>query len=338
MKRVFVWMAAAALLGGCAGKGKSTETVQTTVERVLTKTAAAEKATVMLTEEFTSEIDPYKENNISPAASGVHIDRILADVGSEVRQGQLLATLDPTQYNQLMVQLRTLEDDYNRMLPVYEAGGISAQQIQQTKAQLDVQREAAANLKKNIEILSPLTGIVTARNYEPGDLYTGVPILTVMQINPLKVMVNISEQYYPLVKQGMPVDVAVEIFPDRTFKGSVSRVYPALDPATRTFTVEVSVPNADKVLRPGMYARTTFNMGEKEGIMVPDIAVQKQMGSAERYLYVIKDGKAERRSVKLGRQVGDRIDILSGVAAGEEVAITSLTRLSEGVEVEVKNN
>ena len=117
---------------------------------------------------------------------------------------------------------------------------------------------------------------------------------------------------------------------------TVSLIYPALDPSTRTFTVEITVPNANEKLRPGMFARSIFNMGDKEGIMVPDVAILKQVGSAERYLYVIKDGKAERRSVKVGRQVGKNVDILSGVSAGEEVAVTALSRLDDGVEVEVK--
>jgi len=77
-------------------------------------------------------------------------------------------------------------------------------------------------------------------------------------------------------------------------------------------------------------------MGDKEGIMVPDVAVLKQVGSSERYLYVVKDGKAERRSVKVGRQIGSDVDILSGVADGEQIAVTALSRLADGVEVEVK--
>lgn len=85
-----------------------------------------------------------------------------------------------------------------------------------------------------------------------------------------------------------------------------------------------------------MFARAIFNMGDKEGVMVPDVAVMKQMGSSERYVYVIKDGKAERRSVKVGRQVGSNVDILSGVEAGEEVAVTGLSKLTDGAEVEVK--
>lgn len=133
-----------------------------------------------------------------------------------------------------------------------------------------------------------------------------------MQINPLKIIANIQEQYYPAVKLGMPVEIRTDIFPGEVFAGKVSLIYPALDASTRTFTVEVTVPNGNEKLRPGMFARSTFNMGDKEGIMVPDVAVLKQVGSSERYLYVVEDGKAERRSVKVGRQIGSDVDILSG--------------------------
>ena len=180
--------------------------------------------------------------------------------------------------------------------------------------------------------------MVTARNNEPGDLFTNTPILHVMQINPLKVIANVSEQYFRDVKVGMPVDLHVELFPDREFRGTVSLIYPALDPATRTFTVEVKVPNDAETLRPGMYARTTFDMGRKQGVLVPDVAVQKQVGSSEKYLYVVRDGVAERRAVKVGRQVGDEVDILTGLEPGEQVAVTALSKLSDGVQVEVKEN
>lgn len=334
MNRIVLILALAAAFVAC----KSKQTAEQTEVRVLTKTESALPQTVQLNEEFTSEIIPYKENDITPAATGVHIDKIAVEVGDPVREGQLLVTLDPTQYTQQLVQLTTVEDDYNRLLPVYEAGGISAQQMQQAKAQLDVQREVVANLKKNIEVHSPISGVVTARNYESGDLFTAQqPILHVMQIDPLKVIVNISEQYFPNVKVGMPVDLKVDIFPDKIFPGTVSLIYPALDPATRTFKVEVKVPNSGGTLRPGMFGRTNFNMGQKEGILVPDVAIQKQVGSAERYLYVIEgDSVAHRRRVEVGRQVGSQIDVLSGVNAYEKVATTALSRLYDGARVDVK--
>ena len=302
MKKILMMIAAAAMTAGCTGKRTTASAPEE--NRVLTRGVVAEETAVRLIEEFTSEIEPYRENDVTPAASGVHIDRILVEVGDAVREGQLVVSLDPTQYTQQLVQLQTIESDYNRLLPVYEAGGISAQQIEQARAQLDVQREVVANLKKNIEVRSPISGVVTARNYESGDLFAQQPILHIMQIDPLKVIVNISEQFFPQVKVGMPVDLYVDIFPGEIFAGRVSLIYPALDAATRTFKVEVTVPNGAGRLRPGMYARTAFDMGGKTGVMVPDVAVQKQVGSAERYVYVIVgDTVAERRSVEVGRQL-----------------------------------
>lgn len=337
MKKILMMIAAAAMTAGCTGKRTTASAPEE--NRVLTRGVVAEETAVRLIEEFTSEIEPYRENDVTPAASGVHIDRILVEVGDAVREGQLVVSLDPTQYTQQLVQLQTIESDYNRLLPVYEAGGISAQQIEQARAQLDVQREVVANLKKNIEVRSPISGVVTARNYESGDLFAQQPILHIMQIDPLKVIVNISEQFFPQVKVGMPVSLYVEIFPEESFTGRVSLIYPALDAATRTFKVEVTVPNGAGRLRPGMYARTAFDMGGKTGVMVPDVAVQKQVGSAERYVYVIVgDTVAERRSVEVGRQVGDRVDILRGVASGEQVAVTALSKLFDGARVEIKED
>jgi RND family efflux transporter MFP subunit len=156
-----------------------------------------------------------------------------------------------------------------------------------------------------------------------------------MQIDKLKVMANVSEQYYPVVKVGQKVDITVDIFPGETFEGKVTRINPALDAQTRTFGVEITIPNSNERLRPGMFARATFHLGEIEGVMVDDVAVQKQAGSAERFVYVIKDGVAELRFVRDGRRVGKKVSIVEGLEAGEQVATTSFVRLMDGKAVEV---
>jgi len=330
---------AAFALVGCASN--STENKQTTTPAeepaVIVKTATAELQSVNVTETYTSEIKPYKENDITPAVAGLHISKIKVDVGDHVKKGQVLVVMDQTTLKQQELNLATTEDSYNRMKPVHEAGGVSDQQMIQLENQLNLQREVVENLRKNSTILSPITGIVTARNFESGDLFAQMPILHIMQINKLKVMANVSEQYYTSVKVGQPVSIEVDIFPGEVFEGKVSRINPALDAATRTFGVEITIPNGKERLRPGMYARATFSMGERENVMIPDQALQKQTGSSERYVYVIKDGVAEYRFVKDGRRVGDKIEILEGLTAGEQVATTSFTRLISGKKVEVKN-
>ena len=138
-------------------------------------------------------------------------------------------------------------------------------------------------------------------------------------------------------KVGDKVDINVDIFPGESFEGKVSRIAPALDAATRTFGVEITIPNAKERLRPGMFARATFHMGEIDGVMIDDVAVQKQAGSAERFVYVIKDGVAEFRFVRDGRRVGNKVSIVEGLNAGEQVATTSFIRLTNGKKVEIIN-
>ena len=330
-------MAAAAMLAACGSEGDKKAAQKPADETVVVKTVVAEALTVDLLETYTSEILPYKENDITPAAQGLHIDKISVDVGDKVYAGQVVAVLDQTTLKQQELQLATTQDNYDRMKPVHASGGISDQQMTQLENTLNLQKEVVEQLRKNSTIKSPISGVVTARNFEPGDLFAAKPILHIMQINKLKVMANVSEQYFPVVKVGQKVTIEVDIFPGETFEGTVSRINPALDAATRTFGVEVTIPNAKERLRPGMYARTTFNMGQREGVMVDDVAVQKQAGSSERFVYVIKDGVADYRFVKDGRRIGNKVDIIDGIAAGEEVAVTSFTRLMDGKKVEVKN-
>ena len=192
-------------------------------------------------------------------------------------------------------------------------------------------------MRKNSVITSPISGVVTARNFENGDLFAAAPILHIMQIDKLKVMANVSEQYYTSVKVGQKVDITVDIFPGEVFEGKVSRINPALDARTRTFGVEITIPNSKERLRPGMYARATFNMGSRQGVLVDDVAVQKQAGSSERFVYVIKDGVAEFRLIRDGRRVGNKVDIIEGLEPGEQVAITSFVRLTNDAKVEIIN-
>ena len=334
---MFMFMAASLVACNSTSNDKKATTTEETVVAVNVKTAVAQTQTIDLSETYTSEIMAYKENDITPAAQGLHIDRILVDVGDKVSAGQTIVTLDQTMLKQQELNLATAEDNYNRMVPVHAAGGISDQQLTQMKNTLDLQREVVENLRKNSTIKSPISGVVTARNFENGDLFASMPILHIMQIDKLKVMANVSEQYFTSVKVGNKVAIEVDIYPGEQFEGQVSRINPALDARTRTFGVEITIANKSLKLRPGMYARAIYYMGEREAIMVPDQAVQKQVGSSERFVYVIENGVADYRFVTDGRRVGNMIEIIDGLEAGDEVATTSFARLMSGSLVEVNN-
>ena len=335
MKKSLMFIIAAVAMVGCGANDKTSTTATAEESATAIKVCTAEVMEVENTETYTSEILPYRQNDITPAAQGLHIDQIKVDVGDRVKTGQVIVTLDPTNLSQMELNLATVEDTYNRMVPVHKAGGISDQQLTELKNTLDLQREMVENMRKNSVIKSPISGVVTARNFENGDLFASMPILHIMQIDKLKVMANVSEQYFPVVKVGQKVDIAVDIFPGETFEGKVSRINPVLNAQTRTFAVEITIPNANERLRPGMYARATFNMGTHSGVMIDDVAVQKQAGSSERFVYVIKDGVAEFRFVRDGRRVGNKINILEGLEEGEQVATTSFIRLTNGKKVEI---
>lgn len=342
IKLVVVALTTLALAGCVGNKTKSSvEGVLTQQTAVLTKVAPVENVEVAQTVDFTTTLLPYKKTFITPQMA-LRIDEIRVDVGDHVKEGELVATLDRNQYNQTSAQLKNAKQNLARMRSVYEAGGVSRSQIDELETSVSVMEENIANLERNIELRSPIDGVITGRYNEPGDLFTmggnadgGVGVLQVMQINRLKAIVALSEQYYPQIYKGMKVKVMAEVYPDREFEGVVNIVYPAINATTHTFNVEVLVPNAKEVLRPGMFARTEFNMGSRKSLVVPDVAVQKQMGVNDRYVYVIKDGVAERRIVTLGRQVGQQVEILSGVTEGEEVAITALSKIKNGTSVEV---
>ena len=336
MKKSLMFMFMAASLVACNSSTNDKTSSEETVTAVPVKTAVAEMHTIDLLETYTSEIMAYKENDITPAAQGLHIDRIHVDVGDKVAVGQTLVTLDQTTLKQQELNLATAQDNYDRMVPVHAAGGISDQQLIQMKNTLDLQKEVVENLRKNSTIKSPISGVVTARNFENGDLFASMPILHIMQIDKLKVMANVSEQYFTSVKVGDKVAIEVDIYPNQQFEGEVTRINPALDARTRTFGVEITIQNKSMELRPGMYARTIFNMGQRQSVMIPDQALQKQVGSSERFVYVIENGVADYRFVTDGRRVGNMIEITEGLEAGDEVATTSFARLMNGSLVEVE--
>lgn len=330
-------------MAGCQQTKKVTEQEVETTPKVAVNTSTAREGAIATIVEFTGNIEPYQQNNIAPALA-VRISDILVEVGDKVQKGQLLVTMDKNQYNQTAVQLENLKSNFSRMESVYQAGGISKQELDQTATQLRVMQETISNLEENIELRSPIDGIVTGRYYDAGDIFSMSPnasgsaaILTVMQINPLKVNVDISEKYYPQVKKGMPVELVSEVYPGQTFTGKVSLIYPSINTDTHTFTTEVTIPNNEGLLRPGMFSRTIFNFKEETGVLVNDLAVQKQIGTNERYVFVIKDGKAQRRIIEQGRHIDSEYHIISGVEVGEDVVISGISKLVDQTEVEVKN-
>ena len=323
------------ILSGCKGKTTTDTGAAAANEKVKVKVEKVQVQPVDQVSEYTGTIEAYKKNNISPNMP-LRIKSIRVEVGDRVSAGQLLATMDDTQYQQSKLQLDNLEIEYQRIKNLYEAGAVSQQDFDNMKAQVDVSKTAIENLRQNIQLTSPISGIVTARNYDNGDMFSQYPVVTIMQMQPVKVQVNIQEVFFPQVKKGMKVAVKLDTYPDKVFEGTVSLIYPTIDQLSRTFTVEVSIPNKDMLVRPGMFARVEVNYGKESRVVVPDLAIQKQEGSNDRFVFVIENGVARRKTVMLGARLNDKYEVVSGISDGDDVVVAGQSRLMDKVEVEVE--
>lgn len=286
--------------------------------------------------DFTATVQPYKKNSIGSAQPN-RIKKIFVEVGDRVRKGQVLVQMDAINRSQQKTQLNTIEADYNRVKELYAVGGASKQQLDQAKAQYDVAKDAFSSLDENTDLLSPIDGVVTVRNYDPGDMYNAQqPILTIMQIQPVKLLINVSETLYPRIKEGMSVNVLLDVYGDEVFKGKVNLIYPTIDETTRTFSVEVLLPNSNNKVRPGMFARVVLPIEKVERIVVSDKAVVKQAGSNERFVFVVDGDRVVHTKVEIGRRMDNKYEIINGLQPGQNVVVNGAARLVNGSKIEIK--
>lgn len=332
--RTFSSMCFAFALVACGSGEKETATTTDAVELPKVEIQKVYSQDVNQIAEYTATVEAYKTNNITTSTPN-RIKDILVDVGYKVSKGQKVVILDNVNIEQLKVRLDNTEREYNRAVELLNIGGGTQQAVDQLKTELDAARRQYENMVENTELVSPINGVVTARNYDPGDMTGGNPILTIEQLRPVKVLVNVSEGEFTKVRKGMKVDIKLDVYGDEVFTGTVSLVHPTIDPATRTFTVEIDIMNNDERVRPGMFARVIMNFGTSNHVVVPDRAIVKQTGSGDKYVYVYKDGKVSFDKVELGQRLDNAYEVLSGVENGADVVITGQTRLANGVEVEV---
>ena len=334
--RTFIIAGAVVLAASCGNNEKKTETtaVEVAAPSVAVTKVFVREVPQMAT--YTSTVQAYVKNNIAPQ-SGNRIKAIKVDVGDFVSKGQILAEMDQIQLQQIEMQMKNNEIEYNRLKGLYEVGGLSKSDLDAIELAYKVSKTSYENLLENSVLRSPITGVVTARNYDVGDMYTmSAPLFTVEQIVPVKLLVGISESDYSKVKKGDKVEIAADALPGKTFEGKINKIYPTVDPATRTFTVEVVVNNGKRELRPGMFTRVTVNFGVNNNVVIPDVAVVKQQGSGERFVYVLnEDGTVSYQKIVLGRRMGAEYEVLEGLADSATVVTGGQIRLKDGVKVSV---
>lgn len=327
------------IVTSCGNNNAAPKNIPADTESNKTKVtvAKAEKRDVDQVNTFTATVEAEIVNNIAPQ-NAMRIKTIYVEVGDHVKKGQKLVDMDDATLVQAKVQMENNKIEFERVDQLYSVGGTSKSDWDTKKLAYDISVTNYDNLAENTTLTAPISGIVSARNYDNGDMYsTSKPICVVEQIHPVKMKVNISETLFSKIRKGMEVNITLDVYEEESFTGKITLIYPTIDPVTRTFPVEITIDNANERVRPGMFARVSLNHGVKNRVVIPDRAINKQTGAGDRYVYVIEDGVARYSKIELGRRIDTEYEIISGVNDGEMVVVTGQTRLNNGSEVEIVN-
>lgn len=293
--------------------------------------------------DYTATLAPFEEVHFASASPG-RIQKIFVEVGDHVRKGQKVAEMDKTQLMQARIQYENAKVSYERVKALQETNSISEQQFDQAKTQYEVAKSNVDYLEENTTLMSPINGVVTGKYFENGEMYSAAPntqagkaaIVSLMQIDPLKAVVNISETYFPDIYKGMKANVNLDIYPQKKFTGEVYRIYPTLDPMSRTFKVEIKLENDDEKLRPGMFSRVKLDLGTYETIVVPAIAILQQEGTNQKYVFLASNGKAERVNVTIGKRFEDRVEVIADeIQPGRKLIVAGQGNLMDQYKVKI---
>lgn len=333
MKKIFLFVLAASALVACKKDDASAKQEEETVQVV--KTIRLQTRSIERVINVSTNLQGYQTVNISPSIQG-KIDHIYVEVGDKKKKGDDLVLMDQNQYNTTSITMANLEVEMARMNALLESGSVSKQAYDQIKTSYDQTKETLAFLKKNTFVKAPFSGVISAKNYEDGELYAGQPIVVITQIDRLKALIAIPETYIPQVKAGMKLIVKSEIYPDREFPATIEVVYPTIDAASHTFQCKVVIPNGQNLLRPGMYVTTTLGLGKEDAIVVPYQTVEKLVGANDRYVFLNNNGRAQRVAVELGQRFGEEVEIMAPeIVEGAEYVVQGQHRLVDGMKLNV---
>ena len=338
MKKIFLYSLAAMMLIGC---NKQTETSAESAAAVEEERVEQVRTTVLQPREIeriisvSTNLQGYLTQNVAPSLTG-KIEHIYCEVGDRVRKGQDLVRMDQTQYKTTKISLANLEIEKNRVEQLLKTGSATQQQYDKILTHYNSSKEQLDFLQTNTYVKAPFAGVISAKTYEDGELYSGQPILVLTQIDKLKALVAIPEMYFPKFKEGMKLTLTSEIYPDQTFPATVEVVYPTIDASSHTFQVKIVIPNQKNLLRPGMYVTTTIGLGREKAIVAPYQSVEKLVGANDRYVFINDNGRAKRVAVTLGQRFDQDIELISPeITAGVEMVTTGQHKLVDGVKINV---
>ena len=333
MKKNIIYLLAALTLMAC---GKSKETATQEEERVeQVRTTVLQPREIEREISVSTNLQGYLTQNVAPSLTG-KIEHIYREVGDRVSAGSDLVRMDQTQYKTTKISMANLTIEKNRIEMLLKTGSATQQQYDQITTQFNSTKEQLDFLEANTYVKAPFAGVISAKNYEDGELYGGQPILVLTQIDKLKALVAVPETYFPKLKEGMKLTLTSEIYPDQVFPATIEVVYPTVDASSHTFQVKIVIPNQKNLLRPGMYVTTTIGLGKAKAIVAPYQSVEKLVGANDRYVFINDNGRAKRVAVELGQRFDQDIEIIAPeLTDGVELVTTGQHKLVDGVKINV---
>ncbi len=332
-----------ALLSAGCGRGTEEAASNSVGEAVLisAETLGFERVTPKLS--FSGSIEPYREASVGAVVGG-QIDRIHVEVGERVGEGDLLVTMKDQQLTQAEVRYVVVKKDWERLGRLFEKGAVTEQAFDQADAGYHAAKAAYELILESTRIRAPFDGIVSAVYLEEGEVFVLMPgglsstpaIVELVQVDTVRVHIQIPERRLLDVAPGLETSITVDSYTDRKFRGTVRLVEPTLNPRTRTTTVEIVVPNGARSLRPGMYAHVEVELPSRELLLLTRNALIQRDGTSDYYAMVVEGDVAVRRTFELGNSYGESVEVLSGLAAGEHVVTAGRFKIEDGAKVRVR--
>jgi len=319
------------------------------------RVAAVQEKNVRPFIEATGTLKADEEVIISSEVDGI-VKHIRVEEGSAVSEGTLLIEVNQTDYlldkqrseaavKQAEANLANVRSEFQRKESLYKEELVTRQQFDDISTRVILAEAEWARAKSILEtsserlsrtkIYSPLRAMVKEKRVSVGDyVRNGSPLFQLIKVDPLKLIFPISEKEIARIKTGQEVDFTVDSFPDQTFKGRVSLLYPHVDERTRTLQVEATVPNTGRLLKPGLFVKATVYTGASHDVVVAPLTSLLYDNSTIS-LFVVEGNVAHARTVKTGNKYGEDIEITEGLKAQEQIVVIGQNNLSEGVKVNV---
>ena len=346
--RVIAVAGVVALVGACKGgtSDASAATQGNGATRVqppaAVELAAAERGTVSRSVTVAGLSEPVRSVGVNSQLAGA-LTAVNVEEGDVVREGQVLARIDARELDAQVASaeaaLNFASGTFERSTTLRQSGVITAAEFERDRAAHEAAKATLAQLRTRLgyaTVRAPISGVVTQKRLEAGDITSpNTRLFTVADISTMVVRVQVSELDVLGLRVGQTVDVALDALPGRTLAGRIRRIFPAADTLTRLVPVEVALTGEGaRLARPGFLGRVTFALdARRDAVLVPQSAVLG--GEGAQSVMMVRDGKAVRRPVETGLVSQGRVEITSGLEAGEMVIVAGNAQLREGAEVRV---